>query len=191
MKKSELKAKFGRYSAEEKWQHYFACKKKIKKLKQQLDEKDKEINSLIVDYEKRISQEQELMSNMEHRLVEKDNLIEYGKEEIRKRNKRIDEIVERYKKLFAEKDKEIEELKTKQELTFIHSKEDYFQRCNLLEEENIKLQFAQTQLAIQELEKVKTLIQNAINFEKPNFVEVYDAINKQINELKGGKDVED
>lgn len=43
MKKSELKAKFGRYSAEEKWQHYFACKKKIKKLKQQLIEKNKAI----------------------------------------------------------------------------------------------------------------------------------------------------
>lgn len=48
-----------------------------------------------------------------------------------------------------------------------------------------------TQLAIQQLEKVKTLIQNAINFEKPNFVEVYDAINKQINDLRGEKDVED
>lgn len=50
---------------------------------------------------------------------------------------------------------ELEQLQTKQELTFMHSKEDYFQRCNLLEEENIKLQFSQTQLAIRELEKVK------------------------------------
>lgn len=38
MKKSELKAKFGRYNAEEKWQHYFACKKKIKMLKKEKQE---------------------------------------------------------------------------------------------------------------------------------------------------------
>ena len=42
----------------------------------ELAEKDKEIKSLIVDYEKRISQEQELMSNMEHRLTEKQNTID-------------------------------------------------------------------------------------------------------------------
>ena len=44
-------------------------------------------------------------------LAEKDKLIEYGREEIRRRNKRIDEIVERDKKLFDDKNKEIEELK--------------------------------------------------------------------------------
>lgn len=38
MKKSELKAKFRRYSAEEKWQHYFACKKKIRRLKKEKQE---------------------------------------------------------------------------------------------------------------------------------------------------------
>lgn len=38
MKKSELKAKFRRYSAEEKWHHYFACKKKIRRLKKEKQE---------------------------------------------------------------------------------------------------------------------------------------------------------
>ena len=38
MKKTELKAKFRRYSAEEKWQHYFACKKKIRRLKKEKQE---------------------------------------------------------------------------------------------------------------------------------------------------------
>lgn len=47
---------------------------------------------------------------------------------------------------------------------------------------DLKIQIDQLK---QQLEKVKTLIQNAINFEKTNFVEVYDAINKQIKELKG------
>lgn len=76
----------------------------IDQLKQQLAEKDKEINSLIVDYEKRISQEQELMSNMEHRLVEKQN-------EIDEINKEFVQAVHDWKALCAEKDKEIEDLK--------------------------------------------------------------------------------
>lgn len=50
-------------------------REQIQQLKQQLEEKGQEINSLIVDYEKRIGQEQELMSNMEHQLAEKDKEI--------------------------------------------------------------------------------------------------------------------
>ena len=200
----------------------------IDQLKQQLAEKDKEINSLIVDYEKRISQEQKLMSNMEHLLTEKQNAID----EI---NKEFVQAVHDWKALCAEKDEEIEDLKKWQDwYSMWHKKfqkqiEDltteletyrptklhgngqckcfncnainwtdwcsqykghiYCNKClkDILKEE----QTPQTQLAIQELEKVKTLIQNAINFEKPNFVEVYDAINKQIKELKGEKDVKD
>ena len=48
---------------------------------------------------------------LKQKLKEKDNLIEFGREEIRKRNKRIDEIVERDKKLFDDKNKELEKLK--------------------------------------------------------------------------------
>ena len=76
---------------------------KIEELQQQLAEKDKEIKSLIVDYEKRISQEQELMSNMEHRLAEKQNTIN----EI---NKEFVQAVHDWKTLCAEKDKEISKL---------------------------------------------------------------------------------
>lgn len=76
----------------------------VHELKQQLAEKDKEINSLIVDYEKRISQEQKLMSNMEHLLTEKQNAID----EI---NKEFVQAVYDWKALCAEKDKEIEDLK--------------------------------------------------------------------------------
>lgn len=43
----------------------------------------------------------------------------------------------------------------------------------------------QTQLAIQELEKVKILLQNAVNYEGYTFVGIYDAVNNQIKELKG------
>ena len=94
--------------------------------------------------------------------------------------------------------KEIERLKTKQKLTFMHSKEDYFQRCNLLEEANIKLQFNQTKLAIQELEKIKNKINNLfiyswkgeseIGDELISNEEVLRVIDQQIKELKGEKD---
>ena len=50
-------------------------------------------------------------SKLKQQLAEKDNLIEFGREEIRKRNKRIDDIVERDKKLFNDKNKELEKLK--------------------------------------------------------------------------------
>lgn len=72
----------------------------------------------------------------------------------------------------AEKDKEIEE----KMMSFEKRCQEYYKS------DEFKRDFA-----IQELEKVKILIQNAINFVRPNFVEVYDAINKQIKELKGEK----
>lgn len=177
-------------------------------------EKDKEINSLIADYEKRISQEQELMSNMEHQLTEKQNTID----EI---NKEFVQAVHDWKVLCVEKDKEIAELQKQLKETNVdlslarneidtlkgnlkvlqeHKKiieEQYLEKCKefqslqkQLEEKDKEIsklqascQQVKTQLAIAELEKVKILIQNAISFEKPNFVEVYDVINKQIKEL--------
>lgn len=150
------------------------CYYYFNQLKQQLEEKDKEINSLIVDYEKRISQEQELMSNMEHRLAEKQNTID----EI---NKEFVQAVHDWKTLCAEKDKEIERLK---------------QQNTLLENENGKLakelivknyKKAQKevsfgkQLAIQELEKVKILTE----WKFESIADVVNQIDQQIKELKG------
>ena len=88
---------------------------KIKQLKQQLAEKEKEIAHLKekdnyhLRYE--LAGADETIANLKKQLAEKDNLIEFGREEIRKRNKRIDEIVERDKKLFDNKNKELEKLK--------------------------------------------------------------------------------
>ena len=96
-----------------------------------------------------------------------------------------------YIRELAEKDKEIEKLK--QQYTILENENGKL-TTELIMDKYKKAQKEVSfgkQLAIQELEKVKTLIQNAINFEKPNFVEVYDALNKQIKELKGDKDVED
>ena len=139
-------------------------------MQKQLAEKDKEIKSLIVDYEKRISQEQELMSNMEHQLTEKQKTID----EI---NKAFVQAVHDWKALCAEKDKEIERLK---------------QQNTLLENENGKLakelivknyKKAQKevsfgiQLAIQELEKVKNFVDGRTY--------CADYINKRIQDLKG------
>lgn len=126
----------------------------------------------------------QIINQLKQQLAEKDIRIEELEGQFAYECECNKQLVDLQKQL-AEKDKEIEKLK---------------QQYTILENENGKLttelimgkyKKAQKevsfgkQLAIQELEKVKTLIQNAINFERPNFVEVYDALNKQIKELKG------
>ena len=86
--------------------------------------------------------------------------------------------IEELQRQLAEKDKEIEKLKTKQKPIVMHSKENYY----FLEEENIKLHFAQKQLAIQELEKVKQTLNNEelMVFSTPEMI-----IDQQIKKIKG------
>ena len=143
--------------------------KQLDQLKQQLDEKDKEIKKL----NWQLKDKDFTIKNLNHSLSVAPN-ANAGQ------RARIDELT----KIVKEKDKEIKTLK--QELEEINAGYDftYEQSSGAIKE----LKQNQTQLAIQELEKVKILIQNAINFVRPNFVEVYDAINKQIKELKGEKD---
>ena len=140
--------------------------------------------------------------HLRYELAGADETITNLKQQLEEKQKTIDEInrefvqaVHDWKTLCAEKDKEIEKLKTKQKPIGMHSKEDYFQRCNFLEEENIKLQFAQKQLAIQELEKVKVNLKDRISMMKNEehsylqkvvaWYDICDQINKQIKELKG------
>lgn len=170
---------------------------------QQLAEKEKQIDIISRDnnsYKYNIDEQKRIIDDFAKQLKEKDNYhLRYelaGADEtianlrqqlaekqntINEINKEFVQTVHDWKTLCAEKDKEIEKLKTKQELTFIHSKEDYFKRCNFLEEENIKLQFAQKQLAIQELEKVKTITEWKFN----SIVDVVEYIDNRIKELKG------
>ena len=143
--------------------------KHIAELEQELVEKDKEIKKL----NWQLKDKDFIIKNLNHSLSVAPN-ANAGQ------RARIDELT----KIVKEKDKEIEILK--QELEEINAGYDftYEQSSGAIKE----LKQNQTQFAIQELEKVKILIQNAINFVRPNFVEVYDAINKQIKELKGEKD---
>ena len=156
------------------------CNKQLVELQKQLTEKDKEIHSLIVGYEKRISQEQELMSNLEKQLAEKE-------EELLKQKEKSARTEQIYNGIIVDKDKEIEKLK---------------QQYTILENENGKLttelimdkykkakkevSFGK-QLAIQELEKVKMITEWKFN----SITDVVDFINQQIKELKGEKDAED
>lgn len=207
--------------------HITNLQSQLDQLKQQLVKKDKEIKSLIVDYEKRISQEQELMSNMEHRLTEKQNTIdEINKEfvqavhdwktlcaekdkEIKKLNwqlkdkdfiiknlnhslsvtpnanagqrARIDELT----KIVKEKDKEIERLKNlfelNNEVVINQGKEIFDLRVQVLQQKQ-----NQTQLAIQELEKVKEYMNSEYGYDCCADVSIVDEfIDNQIKELKG------
>lgn len=104
--------------------------------------------------------------------------------------------IQELKQQLEEKEKEIERLKAKQKPIVMHSKEDYFKRCNFLEQENIKLQFAQKQLAIQELKKVKkqlrqnitiTMPINEIQKFKDYLISVDDFIDNQIKNMEENK----
>ena len=167
----------------------------IDQLKQQLAEKDKEINSLIVDYEKRISQEQELMSNMEHRLTEKQNTID----EI---NKEFVQVIHDWKVLCDEKDKKLQEVMSNivglvrgRELIILDKIERFIDNeieipndigaiklTQFFEEEIQRIKTGETyinwkqsqiQLAIAELEKVKELLLD----EYKKYPIVYDKTN--------------
>ena len=189
-----------------------------KQLRQQLEQAQTRIKELEDKdwYEATIKQLEEQndrliqeRDNLKQQLAEKDNLIEFGREEIRKRNKRIDEIVERDKKLFDNKNKELEKLKQQlaekdKEIERFMSMKNKEQLVNENEalKDTIAIVLAQKrnivkhkkQLAIQELEKVKIelknkicLMQNTEHCYSQRFISWYemcDLINNQIKELK-------
>ena len=164
----------------------------IDQLKQQLKDKDKEIKSLIADYEKRISQEQELMSNMEHQLTEKQNKID----EI---SKEFVQAVHDWKTLCAEKDKEIETMKKDSDknidylvefASLIENEKDCNRMLKALDRVKSgnkyiidKANQSKTEFAIQELEKVKAKVRDVSGALALCEVEVQ--IDQQIKELKG------
>ena len=193
------------------------CYYYFKQIKQEIKEKDKEINSLIVDYEKRISQEQELMSNMEHRLTEKQNTID----EI---NKEFVQAVHDWKALCAKKDEEIERLKERLSV-FDDFKDNYgytnyddseiledlqsrafqaeddtrvvnelLQFFNIFDENELvdKVKEPQTQLAIQKLEEVKDWLNEPFDEDGCFKIggDLIDFIDLQIKLLKGEKNNE-
>ena len=147
----------------------------ITNLKEQLAEKDIRIEELEGQFAYECECNKQLVE-LQKQLEEKQNTIN----EI---NKEFVQAVHDWKALCAEKDKEIEKLK--QQYTILENENGKL-TTELIMDKYKKAQKEVSfgkQLAIQELEKVKILIQNAISFEKPNFVEVYDVINKQIKEL--------
>lgn len=88
------------------------------------------------------------------------------------------------KRQLEEKDKEIEQYKSNQKVISLHSKEDWYNRFIDTTIQNIKLEFTQKQLAIQELEKVKEWLEpKYFDYEQINYLT--RIINNQIKELKG------
>ena len=133
----------------------------------------------------KIGQAEAKIDQLKQQLAEKQNTID----EI---NKEFVQSIHDWKALCAEKDKEIEKIKTKQKPIVMHSKENYY----FLEEENIKLHFVQKQLAIQELEKVKDTLKHFCNIHNDEYYgvksqvkgieqNVCESIDNQIKILKG------
>ena len=165
----------------------------IDQLKQQLEEKDREIERLTkIDnktflfetYEKPL---REQIQQLKQQLVEKQNKID----EISKEFVQVVHAIYDWRVLCAEKDKEIERLKNlfklNNEVVINQGKEIFDLRVQVLQQKQ-----NQTQLAIQELEKVKDnlyeLYNEPNNNGKGNFwnsIDVIDIIDQQIKELKG------
>lgn len=142
----------------------------INELKQQLIEKDKEIKKL----NWQLKDKDFIIKNLNHSLSVAPN-ANAGQ------RARIDELT----KIVKEKDKEIEKLK--QQYTILENENGKL-TTELIMDKYKKAQKEVSfgkQLAIQELEKVKILLQNAIKYEGHTFVGIYDAVNNQIRKLKG------
>ena len=163
----------------------------------------------IYKIESNTNEQENQIKQLKQQLAEKDKLIEFGREEIKKRNKRIDEIVERDMKICEEKNKEIEKwhkLYKDRDNQFQSVRQRYHllnrlqasydkkdklhlseMQCLELIEINEKLQKNQTQLAIQELEKVKDWLNEPFDEDGCFKIggDLIDFIDQQINELKG------
>lgn len=130
----------------------------------------------INDYQQQIAQ-------LKKQLEEKDKLIEFGMEEIRKRNKRIDEIVERDKKLFEDKNKEIESLNKR-----VDRYENMF-RSRIARTGDIQkdIELYIKQLAINELAEVERLLYESHYREIDGkcYAEYEDIKNLIYNRIKG------
>ena len=133
-----------------------------------------------------------------------DKLNKLSKEEMLERyiallnTEKLTDYVADLEAKFAEKDAEIERLKSKEKKIRLHTKRDWFERCCRLEDksislglENIDLKQSQNQTAIDELKKVKKRFNGRLdNFYLPldhrqTLKEVFEQINQQIKELKG------
>ena len=156
--------------------------KRIAKLEQELAEL-KEKDNYHLRYE--LAGADETIANLKQQLAEKQNTID----EI---NKEFVQAVHDWKALCAEKDKEIERLK-------VFEKAYYFNQTQVSQESmDLLLQNAyqvhnETQLAIQELEKVKEKIDCEMAIRECDISEqtadvcvlIADQIDNQIKELKG------
>lgn len=120
------------------------------------------------------------LSQKDQRIAELEKQFDQLKQQLAEKDTRIAELEEQNNRLIdtlKEKDKENEELKLKLDIRAMS-----LQNINI---ERMESEQNQTRLAIQELEKVKILLQNAIKYEGHTFVGIYDAVNNQIRKLKG------
>lgn len=117
----------------------------------------------------------------------------FGSDLIIKRLNEQDQQIDRLKQQLAEKEKENEELKLKLDIRAMN-----LQNINTERMEAVR---NQTQLAIQELEKVKVNLKDRITMmsnEEHSYLQkvviwydICNQVNKQINDLRGEKDVKD
>ena len=132
-------------------------------------------------YFKQLKQQLEEAQTRISELEDKD-WYEANIKQLEEQNDKLIQERDKYKLQLEEKDKEIEILKRR-----VDRYENMFRSRAMKRTGNMQkdIEIYIKQLAIQELKRVKILLQNAINYEGYTFVGIYDAVNNQIRELRG------
>lgn len=148
----------------------------INELKHQLEEKDK-LLKCYQDEEKLIA---DILGDKDLTIIGSRVHLENLVVELKNKIKDRDIIIE-------EKDKEIERLKVFEKVYYQNQIQASQETINKLLQSAYQSPIAigLNQIAITELEKVKILLQNAVNYEGYTFIGIYDAVNNQIKKLKG------
>ena len=163
----------------------------IQQIKQQLEEKDEQIKKRVMVYEKQFIEQTDEIYSLKQQLAEKDIRIEELEGQFAYECECNKQLVELQKQL-AEKDKEIERLKVFEEAYYFNQTQVSQESMDLLLQNAYQVH-NETQLAIQELEKIERLLYESHYKEIDNkYYAEYEDINnlidsriKALEELKG------
>lgn len=157
-----------------------------KQLKQELEEKDQQIKKRVMVYEKQFIEQTDEIYSLNQQLAEKEKELLKQKE----KSARTEQI---YNGIIVDKDKEIEKLKS-EIVKECKEHQDFIKEAKQITNQ-LKSNY-QTQLAIQELEKVKDTLKHFCNIHSDEYygvkaevkgleLDVCESIDYQIRELKG------
>ncbi|MBO5309684.1 MAG: hypothetical protein J6A98_00580 [Clostridia bacterium] len=170
---SDLEAKLA--ESERQYQEYRQIVEKD--IKKEIDER---MRDTIKEFNFDISQLKQQLAESEKNVQIEEMLKNYGKEEIKKLHKRIDEIVERDKNIVTELNQQL----AKKEKAHMEAMENALNDFLTLRQE---LNQAKTDFAIEQIEQIKRWFRQYDNYERHTTYEVLYQLDRQIKELRNEK----